>query len=89
MVQVFSDTYEDLTPELLGEGHRRLRQRARRPAPGSQIGRKASSPEGGFTALTDPGLYDGSTLGGWEKRLAEADAKSSAASAAAAVEKKG
>ncbi len=29
------------------------------PTPGSQIGRKASSPEGGLTSLTDPALYSG------------------------------
>ena len=82
MVQVFKDTFEDLTPDILekvldgfGAGHPLK--------PGSQIGRKASSPQGGFTALTDAALYDGSTLGAWEKRLADADAKATAAAATA------
>ena len=78
MVQVFADTYEDLTPELLEkviDGY----AAGTPPKPGSQIGRKASSPSGGMTALTDPGLYDGSTNGAWQKRLAEADAKAAAA----------
>ena len=73
MVQIFKDTYEDLTPELLGkviDGY----AKGSPPKPGSQIGRKASSPVGGFTALTDTSLYDGSSIGGWQKRLAEADA---------------
>ena len=89
MVQVFKDTYEDLTPELLEkviDGY----AKGAPPNPGSQIGRKASSPITGFTALTDPSLYDGSCLGKWEQRLAEADTKSTAAAAAApAAEKKG
>jgi NADH-quinone oxidoreductase subunit E len=88
MVQIFSDTYEDLTPALLEkviDGY----AAGQPPKPGSQIGRKASSPAGGFTALTDPSLYDGSALGEWEKRLVEADAKAAAAAAAApAADKK-
>jgi NADH-quinone oxidoreductase subunit E len=83
MVQVFADTYEDLTPELLEkviDGY----AKGTPPAPGSQTGRKASSPAGGMTSLTDPALYDGSGIGAWEKRLAEADAKAAAAAAAAA-----
>jgi NADH-quinone oxidoreductase subunit E len=83
MVQVFSDTYEDLTPALLEkviDGYA-----AGQPLkPGSQIGRKSSSPAGGFSSLTDPSIYDGSGLGAWEKRLVEADAKAAVASAAAA-----
>jgi NADH-quinone oxidoreductase subunit E len=50
VVQIGRDTYEDLDPELferllygLGEG--------RPPRPGSQIGRQASAPAGGPTAL--------------------------------------
>jgi NADH-quinone oxidoreductase subunit E len=52
MVQIGPDTYEDLTPELFervldgfAAGHP--------PAPGSQIGRQASCPEGGPTTLKD------------------------------------
>ena len=70
MVQVFKDTYEDLTPELLekvidgfDKGHP--------PKPGSQIGRTVSCPEGGPTTLNEPALYNGSGIGAWTKRLAE------------------
>jgi NADH-quinone oxidoreductase subunit E len=88
MVQVFADTYEDLTPQLLDkviEGY----AAGKPPKPGSQIGRTSSSPLGGLSALTDPALYDGSTLGAWQQRLAEADAKATAAAAAApAADKK-
>ena len=52
MVQIFKDTYKDLTPELLERvldgftsGHP--------PQPGSQIGRQASCPVGGPTTLAD------------------------------------
>ena len=78
MVQIFAYTYEDLTPELLGkvlDGY----AAGAPPKPGSQTGRKASSPSGGFTALTDAALYDGSGLGAWQKRLADTDAKAAAA----------
>jgi NADH-quinone oxidoreductase subunit E len=81
---VFSDTFEDLTPALLEkviDGY----AAGSPPKPGSQIGRTSSSPLGGFSSLTDPALYNGSTLGAWEKRLAESDAKAAAAAAAAAV----
>lgn len=70
MVQIGSDTYEDLTPSLLEaviDGY----LDGRPPAPGSQIGRVASCPEGGPTSLTDPKLYDGSTIGAWKKRFEE------------------
>ena len=71
MVQIFKDTYEDLTPELLGkvlDGY----ETGTPPKPGSQIGRQASCPEGGPTTLTDKALYDGSGVGAWTKRLTEA-----------------
>jgi len=87
MVQIFADTYEDLTPDLLGkvlDGY----AAGKPPKPGSQVGRVASSPAGGFTALTDPALYDGSGIGAWQHRLAEADAKAVAGVAAVAAEKK-
>lgn len=74
MVQVFKDTYEDLTPELLEKVLDGYAQ-GRPPRPGSQTGRRASAPSGGQTTLTDPSLYDGSVVGGWKKRLADADAK--------------
>lgn len=70
MVQVHKDTYEDLTPELL---ERMLDGFASGtpPKPGPQQGRKTSEPAGGPTTLQDPALYDGSTIGAWQKRLAE------------------
>jgi NADH-quinone oxidoreductase subunit E len=83
MVQVFADTFEDLTPALLEkviEGY----AKGAPPKPGSQVGRTASSPAGGFTALTDAGLYDGSTIGAWKKRLEDVDAKAKIAAAAGA-----
>jgi NADH-quinone oxidoreductase subunit E len=56
MAMIWKDTYEDLTPELF---EKLLDQfvAGTPPQPGSQIGRKASSPEGGLTTLTDPALY--------------------------------
>lgn len=50
MVQIFKDTYEDLTPELF---ERLLDGFAvgKPPKPGSQIGRQASCPAGGPTTL--------------------------------------
>jgi NADH-quinone oxidoreductase subunit E len=50
MVQIWKDTYEDLTPELFEQV---LDGFARRepPRPGSQIGRQASCPTGGPTTL--------------------------------------
>jgi len=57
MVQIWKDTYEDLTPELLGkllDGF----AAGNPPKPGSQIGRTASAPEGDLTTLTDPALYN-------------------------------
>jgi NADH-quinone oxidoreductase subunit E len=58
MVQIWKDTYEDLTPELfekLLDGF----AGGKPPSPGSQIGRTASSPEGGLTSLTDASIYAG------------------------------
>jgi NADH-quinone oxidoreductase subunit E len=58
MVQVWKDTYEDLTPEslekLIDDWHA-----GRKTEPGPQNGRQFSMPQGGATALTDPSLYDG------------------------------
>ncbi len=58
MVQIYKDTYEDLTPvtleKLIGD------LAAGRPVkPGPQIKRQLSAPEGGLTSLTDPTLYSG------------------------------
>ncbi len=87
MVQVFKDTYEDLTPELLEKVIDGFAS-GKPVKPGSQIGRIASSPVGGFTSLTDPHLYDGSTLGAWRQRLAEVEAKAAAAATAAKTDTK-
>lgn len=68
MVQISADTYEDLTAvsfEALLDGFAADSP----PAPGSQIGRTASCPEGGPTTLLDPSLFDGSRVGQWQRRL--------------------
>lgn len=70
VVQVGRNTFEDLTPTLLEtviDGY----TLGKPPLPGSQTGRLASCPEGGQTSLTDPTLYDGSTVGAWKKRFEE------------------
>lgn len=74
MVQIWKDTYEDLTPELFEKLLEGL-AKGNPPKPGSQIGRTASCPEGGPSTLTDPSLFDGSTVGAWKKRFADAEAK--------------
>jgi len=56
MVQVFKDTYEDLTPEALERIIDDLAA-GKTPRPGPQIERHYSAPAGGFTSLTDPALY--------------------------------
>jgi NADH-quinone oxidoreductase subunit E len=68
MVQIFKDTYEDLTPasfEKLLAGF----ASGKPPKPGSQTGRRVSAPAGKPTTLNDPTLYDGSTVGAWKKRF--------------------
>jgi NADH-quinone oxidoreductase subunit E len=71
MVQINQDYYEDLTPESLGTLMDDLA--AGRPVKiGSQTGRVSSEPLGGADTLTDPTLYDGSRVGAWRKRFAEA-----------------
>ena len=80
MVQVYKDTYEDLTPDLLEKVLDGIAKGVPLK-PGSQIGRTASAPAGGPTTLSDPALHDGSMIGAWQKRLAAIDA-------AAAAEKK-
>jgi NADH-quinone oxidoreductase subunit E len=50
MVQVFKDTYEDLTPELFEKVLDGF-AKGQPPKPGSQIGRQASCPAGGPTTL--------------------------------------
>jgi NADH-quinone oxidoreductase subunit E len=69
LVQIGSDTYEDLTPELLDAVLDSFAM-GKPPAPGSQIGRRVSCPEGGQTTLTDASLYNGSVRGAWQQRFA-------------------
>jgi NADH-quinone oxidoreductase subunit E len=58
MVQIWKDTYEDLTPEIL---ERILDDLAtgKKVKPGPQNGRQMSAPLGELTSLTDPILYSG------------------------------
>jgi NADH-quinone oxidoreductase subunit E len=58
MVQIFKDTYEDLTPTSLEQLIDDLSQ-GRKVKVGPQIARHHASPEGGLTTLTDPSLYEG------------------------------
>ena len=58
MVQIWKDTYEDLTPDLFEKVLDGIAG-GNPPKPGSQIGRIASCPEGGLTTLTDESLYSG------------------------------
>lgn len=51
MVQIWKDTYEDLTPELFEKVLDGFRDGSP-PKPGSQTGRQCSAPEGGLTSLT-------------------------------------
>lgn len=52
MIQVWKDTYEDLTPEGL-EQLLDMFARGEQPTPGPQNGRQFSAPEGGPTTLND------------------------------------
>ncbi|HSM41455.1 MAG TPA: NADH-quinone oxidoreductase subunit NuoE [Afifellaceae bacterium] len=52
MVQIFADTYEDLTPESF-EKILDAFARGRQPKPGPQIKRTKSAPAGGLTSLKD------------------------------------
>lgn len=70
MVQIWKDTYEDLSPAGL-EAILDMFEAGETPVPGPQNGRTASCPEGGPTTLTDAALYDGSTIGAWKKRFEE------------------
>jgi NADH-quinone oxidoreductase subunit E len=58
MVQVFKDTYEDLTPAKLEELID-LWQAGQQVKPGPQIDRQYSMAEGGASSLTDKSLYKG------------------------------
>ena len=57
MVQIGKDTYEDLTPQLFDKLLYDLRT-GKAPTPGSQIGRRASCPQGGPTTLLGDGKRD-------------------------------
>ena len=58
MIQVFKDTYEDLTPEKLEELIDQW-QAGKQVSPGPQIDRHFSAPVGGGTTLIDKSLYKG------------------------------
>jgi NADH-quinone oxidoreductase subunit E len=58
MIQVFKDTYEDLTPEKLEELIDQW-QAGHTVKPGPQIARHFSAPLGGGSTLTDKALYKG------------------------------
>ncbi|MBV9051600.1 MAG: NADH-quinone oxidoreductase subunit NuoE [Hyphomicrobiales bacterium] len=74
MVQINYDYYEDLDPASFGKLLDDLA--AGRPVKtGSQTGRVCSEPLGGPTTLQDPALYDGSRLGAWKARFADAAAQ--------------
>jgi NADH-quinone oxidoreductase subunit E len=58
MVQIWKDTYEDLTPQSLERIIDDLA--AGKPVkPGPQADRQLSAPQGGLTSLTDKSLYSG------------------------------
>lgn len=79
MVQIFKDTYEDLTPasfEKVLEGF----ATGKAPKPGSQTGRQVSAPAGKPTTLNDPALYDGSAIGAWRKRFEQMAAQAAQSS---------
>lgn len=84
MVQINDDYYEDLTPENFNTLLDDLAA-GRKVKIGPQNGRNASEPEGGVTALTDKGLYDGSAVGAWRTGFDDRFAKAQAAKAAAAA----
>jgi NADH-quinone oxidoreductase subunit E len=58
MVQIWKETFEDLTPEIFERILDDIAQ-GREVKPGSQIGRQSSAPEGKLTSLTDKSLYSG------------------------------
>ena len=58
MVQIWKDTYEDLTPEML-EHILDAMAKGHEVKPGPQNGRQLSAPLGELTSLTDRSLYSG------------------------------
>lgn len=84
MVQIFKETYEDLTPELLEkvlEGY----ARGNPPTPGSQKGRRASAPAGKPTTLTESSIYDGTGIGAWQKRFEQSASQAATPASAPAA----
>ena len=81
MIQVFSDTYEDLTPESL-EKVLDAFARGEKPKPGPQNGRHGAEPEGGALTLHDL-PFNAATPGG-EVVAKKAPAKKASAKAASA-----
>src|ERR1700722_2408067 len=68
MAQINFDYYEDLNPENFAKLLDDL-VAGREVKAGSQTGRQGSEPVGGGATLTDPMLFDGSTVGAWKKRF--------------------
>jgi NADH-quinone oxidoreductase subunit E len=85
VVQILKDVWEDLTPERFEQVLDGFAA-GNPPPPGSQIGRKASSPEGKATTLDDASLYDGSKIGSWQTAFAEREKAAAEAAAKAAAE---
>ncbi|MGD9804973.1 MAG: NADH-quinone oxidoreductase subunit NuoE [Hyphomicrobiaceae bacterium] len=85
VVQILKDVWEDLTPESFEKVLDGFA--AGKPlSSGSQIGRKASSPEGGLSTLQDDTLFDGSRIGGWQSAFADREKAAAEAAAKAAAE---
>ena len=87
MVLIGSDTFEDLTAgsfEAVLDGF----AKGTPPKPGPQTDRQFSAPEGGERTLTDPALFDGSSIGAWRTAFDERErARAEKAVAAAAAKK--
>lgn len=71
MVQVWKDTYEDLTPERLEQIIDSFAT-GKPVKPGPQIDRQFSAPEGGPTTLTDAAIYRGDRAFVRQEPLAQA-----------------
>ena len=83
MIQVFSDTYEDLTPQTFNALLDNF-VAGKSVMPGVQSGkRRMSEQEGGQTTLLEPALYDGSAVGSWRKSFGERQAAAAAKAVAA------
>lgn len=61
MVQIWKDTYEDLTAESF-EAVLDAFAKGKTPKPGPQNGRHASEPEGGAKTLIDPAITNGASV---------------------------